>query len=289
MTSFLCAEFTVSFIIDNFAIDHAKNIESTREELLDRMGLRLITLPSGCSLNQPIRTAAGAMAFGKLLWGGAKRFRLLPGKLKRRTGERTAMKTSSDVSKENIPCWMQYGGPERNYEAIDMGPCCILEIIVLPKGVKFLNAMEEGDGMECTMTMDGLNWDPQKMFDFYNDNSSSTSNSNNNKINDKDVEDSLSIDGDIDELTTLSGRERNEFLERSFTETVGGLRPQVEQIVRRVLDGRVYRSYEGNDSSEEIVGMQSLLDAKELEILGLQPVRGLLLYGPPGNEISLLR
>ena len=29
-----------------------------------------------------------------------------------------------------------FGGPERNYEAVDMGSCGILEVIILPIGLK---------------------------------------------------------------------------------------------------------------------------------------------------------
>ena len=249
-----------------------KNIESTRQELLDRMGLRLITLPSGKSLNEPIRTPPGAIAFGKLLWGGANRFKLLPGKYQRKAGERLAIKTQDD---ENVDCWMQFGGPERNYEAVDMGPYAILEIIILPKGLKFENAFEEKD-LDGHMTLTQLSWDPSKMFQFYHPKKNGRGdNKGNNQDETKDDDDSE------DGLIELSGKERNDFLEDYFTETVGGLRPQIEAIVRRVLDGRVFRAYD-DDGEGESVGVQSLLDAKELESLGLNPVRGLLLYGPPG-------
>ncbi len=237
------------------------------------MGLRIITIPSGKQLNEMIRTPPGALAFGTLLWGGARRFRLLPGKYKRKTGEREALKGNDN---EKMECWIQYGGPERNYEAMDMGPCAILEIIILPSGLKFDHALEE-EGMDQHMTMSQLCWEPKKMFQFHTPKLKSGNRNNNMIYNKNTIEDS----DDVDEIVKLSGRERNEYLEASFTEAVGGLRPQIESIVRRVLDGRVFRSYD-EEGASEIVGEQSLLDAKELESLGLNPVRGLLLYGPPG-------
>ena len=36
----------------------------------------------------------------------------------------------------NVDAWLQFGGPERNYEAVDMGACAILEVIILPTGLK---------------------------------------------------------------------------------------------------------------------------------------------------------
>ena len=241
---------------------------------MGRMGLRIITLPSGKLLNESIRTPPGAMAFGTLLWGGAKRYRLLPGKFQRKTGEREALKSND---KEKIDCWIQYGGPERNYEALDIGPCALLEIILLPSGLTFEHAFEE-EGLDRHMTMTQLGWDPKKMFHFHTP-TSTISMSSNNHTKTTMIENNEG--DDVDEILTLSGRERNQFLEASFTEAVGGLRPQIESIVRRVLDGRVFRSFDENGESE-VVGTQSLLDAKELESLGLNPVRGLLLYGPPG-------
>ena len=233
------------------------------------MGMRIITLPSGSTLNQPIRTPPGAMAFGKLLWGGVKRFRILPGKSRRKTGEREAIKMKDS---DNIESWLQYGGPERNYEAIDMGPCSVLEIFILPNGLKLIHALEENE-LDELMTITQLCWKPQTMFQRYDRNL-------NNNVN-GDCQNHDNIDNN-DDIITMSGKERNDFLESSFTETVGGLRPQVEAIIRRVLDGRVFRSFDQGGKSIETIGNQSLLDAKELDALGLRPVRGLLLYGPPG-------
>ena len=233
-------------------------IESTREEFLARIGVNMILLPSGKSLDHTIRSAPGALVFGKLFYGGANRYRLLPGKMKRRTGDRTAIMTREG---ENIEGWLQYGGPERNYEAVDMGPCAILEVIILPYGLKADSVIENHMGISY------LGWEASKLINFW-ESSNSTENG----------DDSISDVGD-DPLVNLVGKERNEYLTTSFTENVGGLKPQIDAIVRRVLDGRFYQSYD--DNGEEL-GSQSLLEAKELASLGLTAVRGLLLYGPPG-------
>ena len=196
------------------------------------------------------------MAYGKLLYGGAKRFRLLPGKMQRKTGERTALMTKES---ENVRSWLQFGGPMRNYEAVDMGPCGIMEVIILPQGLK-INPVTEEEGH---MAISHLGWEARKMISFW-------------EASD-DVQDVAEIEDDP--LLNLSGKERNDFMQESFTQNVGGLQPQIESIVRRVLDGRVYRSEDDDDLK---VGSQSLFEAKELESLGLTAVRGLLLYGPPG-------
>jgi len=74
-------------------------------------------------------------------------------------------------------------------------------------------------------------------------------------------------------------------LEDYFCTTTGGLRRQIDEIVRRVLDGRVVRPADetliDSTNAAEIdrirrEEMQGLLE------LGLHPPKGLLLYGPPG-------
>ena len=227
----------------------------------------MITLPSGKSLQDNIRTPPGAMVYGKLLYGGAKRFRILPGKARRKTGERTAVKTRES---ENVRAWLQYGGPERNYEAVDMGPCAILELIILPKGLKMTSIFHEGDHMAISK----LGWNADDMISFFD-----------TTFDDKTSRSDVEID---DPMITLSGNERNQFIEDTFTKRVGGLQPQIQSIVRRVLDGRVFRSYSADGENDEQVGLQSWKEAKELESLGLTSVKGLLLWGKPGTGKTLL-
>ena len=203
------------------------------------------------------------MAYGKLLYGGARRYRLLPGKMKRKTGERTALMAKAS---DNIKAWLQYGGPERNYEAVDMGACGILEVIIVPKGLK-VDPLSENDGH---MALTHLGWDARKMISFWDP---------------SDALDESEEEVEDDPVLSLAGRERNDFMKDSFREQVGGLEPQIDSIVRRVLDGRVYLS---NDDDDVKLGSQSLLEAKELESLGLSAVRGLLLYGPPGCGKTVL-
>lgn len=240
-------------------------IECTRNEFLQRIDVNLILLPSGKSLENNIRTPAGAMAYGKLLYGGVTRYRLLPGKLQRRTGENTALKSKEN---ENVKAWIQYGGPLRNYEGLDIGSSAVLEVIILPPGLK---KEDDNDG---NMKLSNIGWEMNRMITFYDENQSVHSKSS--------YLDSVS--DDRDEFLYLSGKERNEFFMENFSQTVGGLQPQIATIVRRVLDGRVYRSQQ----NDEQIGYQSLSDAKELESLGLTSVRGLLLYGEPGCGKTLL-
>ncbi len=75
------------------------------------------------------------MIYGKRLDGGMTRYRRLISSNSRRpprkAGERTDIKVTAA---DNIPAWIQYGGAERMYEAVDMGPAAVFEMILLPRG-----------------------------------------------------------------------------------------------------------------------------------------------------------
>jgi ATP-dependent 26S proteasome regulatory subunit len=90
---------------------------------------------------------------------------------------------------------------------------------------------------------------------------------------------SVSSDNDIEEEAQdplcASEIEYLEGLESTFTTVLGGLGKEIESIVRRVLDSRAMTQKAGS-ASVRAKEMQAMLD------LGLQPVKGLLLHGPPG-------
>lgn len=313
-----------------------------RQEFLNRLQCRLILLPSGQPLQSNLLEPTGSLIFGKLLYGGVTRYRLLPNSASssksinggsinnsnqdtpttitgRRTGERTERKTTPS---QIIPTWTQYGGTPRRYDAVDMGPAMILEWVLLPKvsvGVIGSGVGEgkngNGNSVESTvqrgdMTLRRLGWNPDRMFDFIPEGSASESNDVNgdNNINTNNN----NMARFAGQSSTLQGKQRNEAFRSDFRSAVGGLGPQIDSIVRRVLDGRVIRPAEvdgkGNvlsfkevaeanrnknesDTDEDGSGMMGLdnaskqlsmaaMEAEELALLGLTPVRGLLLYGP---------
>ena len=247
----------------------------SRGKFLDRLGCRLILLPSGTSLAHPLTEPVSSIIYGKLLYGGVTRYRLLPSsnsqRPPRRAGERTEYMASI---KDNVPVWMMYGGPERNYDAADVGAAAILEIILLNKGQCMSTGVAVGD-----MMLNHIAWKPQKIFGLLqDDDDDDVSNTN---------QDPNLLLGSLP--SALSGKARNEAFKSDFVSTVGGLQPQIDAIVRRVLDGRIIRPAELVDSpttsldDETTVALASAsADAEELALLGLTPVRGLLLHGPPG-------
>jgi hypothetical protein len=250
---------------------------------LERIGFRIILLPSGSELRHPLQTPPGAMAYGKLLFGGVTRFRLLPGgayKAKRRAGERTEIKAKTN---DKTKCWLQYGGPDRKYESLDMGSAALVEVLILPKGVSHGVMLEDTEGDMVISNLPKVGgWDLNDMWSFQEEDTKSISTHESNQQTEEHKME--------EDATILSGKERNDMLQTSFSSSVGGLRPQINEIVRRVLDGRVIRPFNSGDGHDEneredadfVVGEKARLEADELLALGLSPVRGLLLYGPPG-------
>lgn len=213
----------------------------------DRLGLRLIYLPSGDALQQPLQTAPGGMIYGKLLKGGVTRFRLI-GDQRRRAGERTVISSEADRA------WMQYGGPERSYQALDIGGCILLELILLPAGLTLPLLNETSN---CGMVISSIPWDPHELLWL-----------------ERDADSNFAKQEKSPPHKSIKNGHSGEF-STGFEMSVGGLQPQIDEIVRRVLEFRGLQ-----DDHKQ--------DAKTLVELGLHPVRGLLLYGAAGVGKTLL-
>ena len=253
-------------------------IHQSRTQFLSRMGAKLILLPSGSSLSRPLREPPASLIFGKLLYGGVTRYRRLNSSNSRRPPRRTGERTSTKVStNDNIPAWIQYGGAERMYESLDIGSAAVLEITLVPRG----QALPIDATTSCNdMVVQNCVWKPQEIFGTIPD---ASGNEGSNEID------------FVSGYTPISqaGKDRNDAFEADFKEDVGGLQPQINAIVRRVLDGRVIRPAGEDDGliekDETTTALKTAtLEAQELAILGLTPVRGLLLYGPPGTGKTLL-
>ena len=224
-----------------------------------------------------MKAPPGAMIFGKLLYGGVTRYRLLSGG-KRRTGERSVIMPSSTsistkTNEDDFQCWLQFGGPERNYEALDMGPAALMELILLPKGLSISDMSI--DTKKNQMEFTNIPIQMKSMFFSLSDQIHSITDTDRNQNN---------ISNSTSSLVALYGKDRNDALQTSLAAKVGGLQTQIETIVRRVLDGRII--FDDNSSLDN--SDLSILEAEELNALGLQPVRGLLLYGKPGNGKTAL-
>lgn len=252
-------------------------IGQSRTQFLSRMGARLILLPSGAPLSKPLMEPPASLIFGKLLYGGVTRYRRLISSNSRQPPRKAGERTDTKISaRDNIPPWIQYGGAERMYEGVDIGPAAIMEILLLPRGQVLSDASSSGSFSD--MVVQSLVWKPRDIFDAVYHNVNATERGG------ADATDSISGYTPISQ----SGKDRNYAFESDFKEAVGGLQPQIDAIVRRVLDGRVLRPAQEdantNGSADETTTALTVaaMEAKELAILGLTPVRGLLLYGPPG-------
>ena len=104
-----------------------------------------------------------------------------------------------------------------------MGSAAVLEFTVLPKGKKMASILEPTN---IDMAIARMDWTPQEMFHF-----ESSKMDKGSEVQNSD----LSV-GNL--AMSLSGKKRNDAFTNDFQSAVGGLKPQIEAIVRRVLDGR---------------------------------------------------
>jgi hypothetical protein len=270
------------------------------DNICSRLGMRLLYLPSGGTFATKWRAPPGAMTYGLALHGGIKRFRRLGGggvstttgtssgssssrraAVPRKAGERTiivpnrgggggdsnrrpAVGSGDTTADAKIDLsWLQYGGPERNYEALDIGPCLFMEVLLYPDGLEVPPlVLEDDDDMSDAATstaakdlvISSAQWHPNDFLSLADD--------DNAMVQDQAI---TSTTHDPPPPPTDIGRFKDQVLL-----SVGGLPSQIDQIIRRVVDGRATGNKDGNG------------DMSFLYSLGLAPVRGMLLYGPPG-------
>eukprot|EP00977_Amphora_coffeiformis_P019027 scaffold6860_cov162-Amphora_coffeaeformis.AAC.5 len=244
-----------------------ESIGTTPDEFLSRISLRMIVLPSGSSLPKPIAAPTGAMVYGKLLYGGVTRFRLI-GNGQRRAGERQLICSPGEASRG----WLQYGGSPRNYVAVDMGPCLCMELELSPKGPE-LAMMGCADPVGQALNMGVMSAIGNKVLSLDDFIEFQPDDEKPNDSHDDLIASAVEASMDVCEL------------EDYFCSSTGGLRRQIDEIVRRVLDGRVVRPADETlvdaTTAEEIDRIRRE-EMKGLLELGLHPPKGLLLYGPPG-------
>lgn len=263
-------------------------IGTSMGEFERRISCKLILLPSGSELRYALTEPTGSIVMGKLMYGGVSRYRLLSSstsqRAPRRVGENTSIKQSiHDI----VPTWIQYGGSDRKYQALDMGASAVLEICLYPQGGKKAEMISSEPRTSADMALTQIHWDPMKMFTVIHNGTIASS-----RIDDKikHMDDDILLAGNL--AMNLGGKKRNDKFSKDFKTSIGGLDAQIETIVRRVLDGRVIRPVDEDSgevsSTSDLIGktdgelLQAAFEADELSLLGLTPVRGVLLYGPPG-------
>ena len=253
----------------------------SRTDFLSRFLFRIIVLPSGSKLSSPLIEPPGTVVLSKLLFGGItisnrqKNYQNLPSDVVQLNSDVTSNPSWTTIVDEPII--------ERNYDALDIGSAAVLEILILPNNNNAVTA-----DVGSNMLMRGLHWKPSSLFDFI----PAVSQPNTENVTDFQYLDQQ-------KATEIIGNYRNDAFRTNFRSRLGGLQPQIDAIIRRVLDGRIIRPLddaEYNVGSDSISNIQetkinlketeeidaTMSQAKELELLGLTPVRGLLLYGPPG-------
>ena len=284
-------------------IDLQQIVNQNDVEFLNRISLRLFILPSGASLANNLRTEPGAMIYGKLLYGGVTRYRMIgtQGKRMRKAGERTAIHSNNNDGAES---WLQYGGTERNYDAIDMGPCAFIELTILPKGSELSLAYTGTEGLcesseepssdnngsspsssssssrrkgkqnlnvinEMTI-LQSQQCNPELLFEFQQD----TTTSNSSKLLASSITELYNNNETLSILNELNDDDANyiEGLETTFTSVLGGLQNEVDTIIRRVLDGRalqlttISRDATSDDSDDDTkVLSQAVKRANEMQ------------------------
>ena len=158
-------------------------------EFLSRLGCRLILLPLGAELNESFTEPIGGIVYGKLLYGGVSRFHLLPSSITsdtskplRRAAQQTVISnhnTNNHHDDHQAPSsWIEYGGPQRKYQAIDMGPAALLEVTLLPYG-KEMPSISHNTNKD--MAMSQIYWNPQKIFTFLHSNNHHASSSSSSR------------------------------------------------------------------------------------------------------------
>lgn len=188
---------------------HLESVDMTLEKYISRIGCHVILLPSGAeTASLSLVESTGAHIYGKLLYGGVNRFRLLTsGKTVRRVGEKRESASADELSH---PSWVQLGGLERKYEALDIGPAAVLEITLLPREWQDLPTVFDRSivtGQARTdMVLNGAayGWDPSIMFDLL----SEDERSNNSPVDRNSTEsdpsyDSYSISSNFQSLSLI--------------------------------------------------------------------------------------